>query len=211
MSIGSRLRAMIRQLALFLAALFSLAPALAQSPAAAPPPADVRVALDTGAGRILIAVHVAQAPATAANFLRYVDQKRLDGASFYRGVGSADYGFVQGGAQNDPKRILPPVKHEPTSQTGLTHDDGALSMARYAPGSATGDFFIVLGKMPGMDAHPEAAGDNQGFAVFAHVIEGMDVVKTILAAPKSPTAGEGVMKGQMLERPVTILTARRLP
>ena len=145
---------MIRQLALFLAALFSLAPALAQSPAAAPPPADVRVALDTGAGRILIAVHVAQAPATAANFLRYVDQKRLDGASFYRGVGSADYGFVQGGAQNDPKRILPPVKHEPTSQTGLTHDDGALSMARYAPGSATGDFFIVLGKMPGMDAHP---------------------------------------------------------
>ena len=201
---------MIRQLALFLAALFSLAPALAQSPAAAPP-ADVRVALDTGAGRILIAVHVAQAPATAANFLRYVDQKRLDGASFYRGVGSADYGFVQGGAQNDPKRILPPVKHEPTSQTGLTHDDGALSMARYAPGSATGDFFIVLGKMPGMDAHPEAAGDNQGFAVFAHVIEGMDVVKTILAAPKSPTAGEGVMKGQMLERPVTILTARRLP
>ncbi|AJR24587.1 MULTISPECIES: peptidylprolyl isomerase [Sphingobium] len=202
---------MIRQLALFLAALFSLAPALAQSPAAAPPPADVRVALDTGAGRILIAVHVAQAPATAANFLRYVDQKRLDGASFYRGVGSADYGFVQGGAQNDPKRILPPVKHEPTSQTGLTHDDGALSMARYAPGSATGDFFIVLGKMPGMDAHPEAAGDNQGFAVFAHVIEGMDVVKTILAAPKSPTAGEGVMKGQMLEQPVTILTARRLP
>ncbi|WP_025552013.1 peptidylprolyl isomerase [Sphingobium fuliginis] len=202
---------MIRQLALFLAALFSLAPALAQSPAAAPPPADVRVALDTGAGRILIAVHVAQAPATAANFLRYVDQKRLDGASFYRGVGSADYGFVQGGAQNDPKRILPPVKHEPTSQTGLTHDDGALSMARYAPGSATGDFFIVLGKMPGMDAHPEAAGDNQGFAVFAHVIEGMDVVKTILAAPKSPTAGEGVMKGQMLERPVTILTRAVFP
>src|SRR3546814_14949360 len=63
---------------------------------------------------------------------------------------------------NDPKRILPPIKHEPTSQTGLTHDDGALSMARYAPGSATGDFFIVLGKMPGMDAHPEAPGDNQG-------------------------------------------------
>src|SRR3546814_4875804 len=102
---------------------------------------------------------------------------------------------------NDPKRILPPIKHEPTSQTGLTHDDGALSMARYAPGSATGDFFIVLGKMPGMDAHPEAPGDNQGFAVFAHVVEGLDAVKTILAAPKSPTAGEGVMKGQMLEEP----------
>ena len=201
---------MIRQLALFLAACFCVAPALAQDAPAAPP-ADVRVALDTSAGRILIAVHVARAPVTAANFLHYVDQKRLDGTSFYRSVGSADYGFVQGGAQNDPRRLLPPIKHEPTSQTGLTHDDGALSMARYAPGSATGDFFIVLGKMPGMDAHPEAPGDNQGFAVFAHVVEGMDVVKAILAAPKSPTAGEGVMKGQMLEQPVKILTARRIP
>ena len=201
---------MIRQFALLLAAFFCLAPALAQDAPAAPP-ADVRVALDTSAGRILIAVHVARAPVTAANFLHYVDQKRLDGTSFYRSVGSADYGFVQGGAQNDPRRLLPPIKHEPTSQTGLTHDDGALSMARYAPGSATGDFFIVLGKMPGMDAHPEATGDNQGFAVFAHVVEGMDVVKAILAAPKSPTAGEGVMKGQMLEQPVKILTARRIP
>lgn len=200
---------MIRQFALLLAALFCLSPAAAQLPAA--PPADVRVALDTGAGRIVIAVHVAKAPVTAANFLRYVDQKRLDGTQFYRGVGTADYGFVQGGAQNDPKRILPPIVHEPTTRTGLTHDDGALSMARYAPGSATGDFFIVLGKMPGMDAHPEAAGDNQGFAVFAHVVEGLDVVKAIVAAPKSPTAGEGVMKGQMLEQPVKIITARRVP
>ncbi|EPR14604.1 peptidylprolyl isomerase [Sphingobium indicum IP26] len=201
---------MIRQLALFLAAFIAFTPAFAQT-APVPPPADVKVALETGSGRIVVAVHLAQAPVTAANFLRYVDQKRLDGTSFYRGVGSADYGFVQGGAQNDPKRILPPIKHEPTSQTGLTHDDGALSMARYAPGSAAGDFFIVLGKMPGMDAHPEAPGDNQGFAVFAHVVEGLDAVKTILAAPKSPTAGEGVMKGQMLEQPVKILTARRIP
>ncbi|MGC4252938.1 MAG: peptidylprolyl isomerase [Sphingobium sp.] len=196
---------MIRSIALLLLACLALAPASAQEA-----PTDVRVALDTSAGRIVIAVHAEKAPVTAANFLRYVDQKRLDGTSFYRGVGTADYGFVQGGAQNDPKRVLPPIRHEPTTQTGLTHDDGALSMARYEPGSATGDFFIVLGQMPAMDAQPEAPGDNQGFAVFAHVIEGMDVVKVILAAPKSPTKGEGVMKGQMLEAPVTILTARRM-
>jgi peptidyl-prolyl cis-trans isomerase A (cyclophilin A) len=201
---------MIRQLVLFILAFLCLAPAAAE-PSPAPGHADVRVALETSAGRIVIAVHVAKAPITAANFLRYADQKRLDGTLFYRAVGTADYGFVQGGAQNDPKRVLSPISHEPTTQTGLTHDDGALSMARYAPGSATGDFFIVLGKMPGMDAHPEAAGDNQGFAVFAHVVEGLDVVKAILAAPRSATAGEGVMKGQMLEQPVRILTARRLP
>lgn len=197
---------MIRQLLLLLLAAFTLSPAAAQTP-----PDDVRVALETSLGRIVIAAHPGKAPVTAGNFLKYVDQKRFDGALFYRGVGTADYGFVQGGAQNDPKRILPPISHEPTTQTGLTHDDGALSMARYAPGSATGDFFIVLGKMPAMDAQPQAAGDNQGFAVFAHVVEGMDVVRAILTQPKSPTAGEGVMKGQMLETPVKILTARRLP
>lgn len=206
---------MIRQLVLFAAALLTLSPVAAQTEPAAPPaPAsqDVRVVLDTSAGQIIVAVHADKAPVTAANFLKYVYQKRFDGTVFYRGVGAADYGFVQGGAQNDPKRILPPIRHEPTTQTGLTHDDGALSMARYAPGSATGDFFIVLGKMPGMDAQPQqASGDNQGFAVFAHVIEGMDVVKAILAAPKSPTAGEGVMKGQMLEAPIRIATARRVP
>ena len=201
---------MIRSLALLLAAFLSLSPAAAQT-AAADPAADPRVALETSAGRIVVTVHVSKAPITARNFLRYVDQRRFDGTAFYRGVGAADYGFVQGGAQNDPKRILPSIAHEPTSQTGLTHDQGALSMARYAPGSATGDFFIVLGKMPGMDAHPEAAGDNQGFAVFAHLVEGMEVVQSILAAPKSPTAGEGVMKGQMLEQPVKIVTARRIP
>ncbi len=201
---------MIRPLLLLLAALLGLSPAAAQTPQEAP--ADVRVALDTDAGRIVVTVHADKAPVTAANFLRYVDQKRFDGTLFYRGVGAADYGFVQGGTQNDPKRILPPIKHEPTTQTSLTHDDGALSMARYAPGSATGDFFIVLGKMPAMDAQPQqAGGDNQGFAVFAHVVEGMDVVKAILAAPKSATAGEGVMKGQMLAAPVKILTARRAP
>lgn len=201
---------MIRQLALLLA-FFITAPALAQVPAPAAPTSDVRVAMETDAGRIVIAVHLDKAPITAANFLKYVDQKRFDGTAFYRGVGAADYGFVQGGAQNDPKRVLPPIRHEPTTQTGLSHDDGALSMARYAPGSATGDFFVVLGKMPAMDAHPEAAGDNQGFAVFAHVVEGLDVVKATLIAPKSATKGDGVMKGQMLENPVKIITARRLP
>lgn len=201
---------MIRHAAFLFAAFLSLVPAAAQIPAS-PPAQDVQVALDTNAGRIIIAVHVAKAPVTARNFLRYVDQKRLDGTGFYRAVGTADYGFVQGGTQNDPARVLPPIAHEPTTKTGLTHDDGALSMARYAPGSATGDFFIVLGKMPSMDAQPASPGDNQGFAVFAHVVEGMDAVRSILSTPKSPTAGEGVMKGQMLQQPVRIVTARRLP
>ena len=77
------------------------------------------------------------------------------------------------------------------------------------PGSARGDFFILLGPQTYMDADPAKPGDNLGYAAFGHVVEGMDIVRRILAAPVSPTLGEGMMKGQMLAQPVKVLTARR--
>jgi peptidyl-prolyl cis-trans isomerase A (cyclophilin A) len=83
-------------------------------------------------------------------------------------------------------------------------------MARGAPGSAQGDFFIILGALNSLDANPSAPGDNQGFAVFGRVAEGMDVVKKILAAPVSATEGVGAMKGQMIAQPVPIKSARRM-
>ena len=176
----------------------------------APRPATVRVSLRTSEGPIVLELETERAPITAGNFLRYVDQKRLDGVTFYRATKVASgYGLIQGGARNDPKRALPPIAHEPTSKTGLSHVDGAISMARNAPGSASGDFFITIGAMPSMDADPAKPGDNLGFAVFGRVVEGMDVVHRILDAPTSPTEGEGVMRGQILAVPVRITTARR--
>jgi peptidyl-prolyl cis-trans isomerase A (cyclophilin A) len=83
-------------------------------------------------------------------------------------------------------------------------------MARYAPGSAQGDFFITVGDLKSMDADPARSGDNAGFAVFGRVVEGMDVVRRILASPTSPTEGEGVMKGQMLAPRIPIISARRV-
>ncbi|MCE7795196.1 peptidylprolyl isomerase [Sphingobium sufflavum] len=180
---------------------------------AKPSPKTLPVAIVTSAGTITIALEVERAPLTSANFLRYLDQKRLDGTSFYRAFTyptDPGTGLIQGGTRNDPKRILKPVPHEPTSKTGLTHDDGALSMARGAPGSADGDFFIILGRMEGLDANPAAGGDNQGYAVFGHVVEGMDVVRAIAGAAKNPHLGVGVMKGQMLASPVKILGTRRI-
>lgn len=177
-----------------------------------PQPGLVRVALVTDRGPIVLALESGRAPVTTANFLRYVDQKRLDGTGFYRASKVAPgFGLVQGGARNDPKRILKPIAHEPTSETRLTHEDGTISMARAEPGSASGDFFITLGAIPSMDANPAEPGDNQGFAAFGKVVEGMEIVRAILDAPTSPTEGEGLMRGQMLASPVTILSARRLP
>ncbi|QHL91851.1 peptidylprolyl isomerase [Sphingomonas changnyeongensis] len=186
----------------------------APPPATSPAPAPVRVTLQTALGPIVIEVDRARAPVTSANFLRYVDQKRLDGASFYRAAaspGSTEYGLVQFGLNPLPQRLLPPIAHEPTTRTGLTHLSGTISLARGAPGTGQGDFFIVVGDMPSLDADPKAAGDNQGYAAFGRVVEGMDVVRAVLAAPISPTLGSGSFRGQMLAAPVRITSARRVP
>ena len=203
---------LLAALALCLAAAPSLAQTAAPAVPATPQPAAVRVTLTTDDGPIVLAIESERAPITAGNFLRYVDQKRLDGTNFYRAARVADgYGLVQGGTRNDPKRTLKPIAHEPTSMTGLSHGDGTISMGREKPGTAAGDFFITVGEMKSMDADPAQPGDNAGFAAFGHVVEGMDVVRRILDAPKSPTAGEGVMQGQMLAPPIRIVTARRTP
>jgi peptidyl-prolyl cis-trans isomerase A (cyclophilin A) len=199
-----------------LAALIAATPAplFAQpSPPVAPQAAKedlVRVALDTEAGRIVIAVDRGHAPITAKNFLRYVDAKRLDGITFYRAMKLWEgTGLVQGGVR-DGAKLFPPIAHEPTSQTGLRHEDGTISMARAEPGSARCDFFITVGKIDGFDAGTKD-GDGLGYAAFGRVIEGMDVVRKLLAAPTSPTKGAELgMQGQLLEKPVKIVKATRV-
>lgn len=180
----------------------------APPPATAPKPALVRVLLTTEAGPITLALEKDRAPVTTANFLRYVDGRKLDGVTFYRAVKVGEgYGLVQFGTRNDPKRTFPGITHETTTTTGLSHVDGALSMAMAKPGTAAGDFFVVVGDITSMDAHDA----DPGFAVFGRVAEGMDVVRSILLAPTSPTLGDGVMKGQMLAPGIKVLSARRIP
>jgi peptidyl-prolyl cis-trans isomerase A (cyclophilin A) len=188
----------------------ALAQGAAQSGAATPVPASVKVVLKTSLGDIVLAVETQRAPITAANFLRYVDQRRLDGSEFYRSVAvdaDGQYGLIQGGLRGNPKRVLKPIAHESTAVTGLSHVSGAISMARAEPGTATADFFIVIGDLVALDAQPN--GGDPGYAVFGQVVDGMDVVHLIFGQPRSPTAGQGAMRGQMLAVPVKILTARR--
>ena len=206
---------MINRIALVMACLaapLSAQPAVTSSPVQAPAPQEdlVPVAIDTSVGRIVVALDRGRASITTANFLRYVDAHRLDGIYFYRAMRTgAEAGLVQAGVR-DSSTLFPPIAHEPTSQTGLSHVDGALSMARFAPGSATADFSIMVGPQFYLDAGPGSGGDGLGYAVFGRVVEGMDVVRRILAAPTSPTEGEGPMRGQMLSPRIRISAVRRL-
>jgi len=211
---------MLTRIALLLIA-FAAAPAFAQNTTpgdlTGPPVATadlVPVEIDTSLGRIVIALDRLHAPITTANFLRYVDAHRLDGETFYRAMhmpaaNGADGGLVQFGVRSDVRKLFPKIADEPTSKTGLKNVAGAISMARNAPNSAQADFFILASDTPGFDAGANP-NDPDGFAVFGHVVEGMDVVMKILAAPTSPTLGEGVMKGQMLDPPVKIIKAARV-
>jgi len=213
-------------LAAFLAPLvLSLSPAVAQeappapiAPAAAATPAPVPVeyvyvALTMPQGVVTLALDKTHAPLTTANFLIYVDSKKMDGAVFYRAMHldhDPQQGLLQGGVRNGAN-LLPPVAHEPTSKTGISHVAGTVSMARFAVGTAQADFLILLSDMTSLDAEAGSQGKDPGagFAAFGHVASGMDVVKAIWNLPRSATKGEGVMKGQILESDVKILTARR--
>jgi peptidyl-prolyl cis-trans isomerase A (cyclophilin A) len=190
-------------------------PAVSSSPAPTSvpaPPVTVPVVMHTALGDIVLALEQSRAPVTVNNFLRYVDDKRFDGVVFYRAMKLDDdgqYGIIQGGLRGNPKRVFKPIAHEPTTASGLSHTNGAISMARADPGTANADFFIVIGDLVSLDAQPDK--NDPGYAVFGHVTEGMDVVHAILDQPRSEDAGEGVMKGQMIAMPVKILTVRRAP
>jgi peptidyl-prolyl cis-trans isomerase A (cyclophilin A) len=173
--------------------------------------AKPRVAIQTGHGLIVVELEAVKAPITSANFLRYVDAQKYDGGAFFRASrtpGVRGAGTIQ--AATSPRaRKFRPIAHESTQLTGLRHRAGTISMGRNAPGSATSDFFICASAQPYLDAHPRAPGDNQGFAAFGTVVEGMAVVRKILALPTTGKTSMPEMKGQIIDPPVPILSMKR--
>src|SRR5262245_18204814 len=181
-------------------------PALQQNPL---------VIFETEKGSIEIEVDSTHAPTTAANFLKYVDGGFYAGGSVNRAVRpdnttrhDVEIQVVQ--FQMNPARQpgrFPPIASERTSVTGLRHLDGALSMARNGPDTATASFSIVIGDQPEMDFGWRRNADGQGFAVFGRVIRGMDVVRAIQA---SPTGSSGPYGTESLAPPIKVLgTSRR--
>ena len=185
---------------------------LSQATTAAAPP--VLVVFETELGKITMEVDVAHAPITGANFLKYVDGKFYDGGVVNRAVRpdnttrhDVEIQVIQ--IQIDPARRreqFAPIPMERTSATGLKHLNGAISMARSGPDTATASFSIVIGDQPEMDFGGKRNADGQGFAVFGRVVDGMDVVKKIQA---SSTGERGAYGTETLEPPIKILKAAR--
>lgn len=167
------------------------------------------VIIETVLGNIVVEIDLQHAPVTAANFLKYIDEKRYKKASFYRTVrmdnqpdNDIKIQVIQGGLGFEESSFeLDPIVHETTKTTGLLHKDGTISMARNKPGSASSEFFICIGDQPELDFNGKRNPDGQGFAAFGHVIDGMDVVREIQKQPDN---------AQMLKSAVQIIDVRRL-
>jgi peptidyl-prolyl cis-trans isomerase A (cyclophilin A) len=193
-------------------ALLAVACATA-APLAGQPRANVLVVFETAKGNIEIEVD-ARAPLSAANFLKYVDGGFYDGGTINRAVRPDNtvrhdveiqvIQFQIARARRGDQ--FPPVPMERTSVTGLKHVDGAVSMARSGPDTATGSFSIVIGDQPEMDFGGKRNADGQGFAVFGRVVKGMDVVKAIQASPTGPAGPYGT---ESLNPPIAIVKASR--
>jgi len=157
---------------------------------------------------------VAPAPVTAANLLKYVDGKFFDGGVVNRAVRpdnttrkDVEIQVIQfQSAAARSREEFPPIPLERTSVTGLRHTDGAVSMARDGPDTATSSFFITIGDQPSLDFGAARNPDGQGFAVFGRVVGGMDVVKKIHA---SNTAAAGDYGTETLDPLIRALSAAR--
>lgn len=148
-----------------------------------------RVLIRTSLGSMEVEIDTVKAPTTAQNFLRYVDQGAYRGGRFHRTVrhdnqpeDKVKIEVIQGGLDSLRVKDFPPIPLERTSQTGLSHQDGTISMARDGPDTATSDFFICVGNQPALDFGGKRNPDGQGFAAFGRVVRGMDVVRQIQTA-----------------------------
>jgi len=169
------------------------------SPASTPagPP---QILIQTSLGDITLALDPRRAPQTVDNFLRYVKEGHYDGTVFYR----VAPGFViQAGSYDADVHYRSVHDNIPLeANNGLKNLRGTIAMARQEdPNTANAEFFINLADNADLDHHADDPGNNSGYAVFGHVVSGMDVVDKIAAVP---LGDHGPMPGAAPVDPVVI-------
>ncbi len=166
------------------------------------------VRLDTTAGPITIELYEDKAPKSVANFLQYLDSGFYNGTQFHRVIS----GFmIQGGGfdqSGQRKATRAPIQNE--ADNGLKNKRGTLAMARTSnPHSATAQFFVNLVDNRNLDF----TGKNSrgwGYAVFARVTDGMNVVDNIARERTSSQRLNGMMARDVPQVPILITKAYRL-
>ncbi len=169
------------------------------------------IEITTKFGTIEAELYPDKAPKSVAAILSYIDSGFYENTSFYRVLndnnqpsGTGGPTLIQGGlwsTKNKQAAALPRLPHETTQQTGLHHEDGTLSLARQAPGTASSEFFICIGDQRGFDYGGTNNPDGQGYAAFGKVVKGMDVVNRINQQP---------FDGELFNPKVDILKIERL-
>jgi len=162
----------------------------------------ILVVISTSKGDIKVDLNQKKAPATVANFLKYVKDKHYDGTVFHRVI----KGFmIQGGGLDEKlhekSAAYPPVKNE--HDNGLKNLTGTVAMARTNdPDSATCQFFINTKDNAFLDRPP-------GYTVFGKVVKGMDVVRKIEGIKtESKPSGDGVVLRDVPAEAVVIKSIR---
>ena len=149
--------------------------------------AHPKVKLTTSVGEITIQLNPEKAPISSANFLTYVKEGFYNGTIFHRVI----KGFMAQGGGFDTsfhqKDVLAPIENE--ADNGLKNTRGSIAMARTnVPNSATAQFFINYKDNDFLN-HTGKNASGWGYAVFAEVIEGMDVVDKMATEPTGTRNG----------------------
>lgn len=156
-----------------------------------------RVRVTTSMGQFVIELAPERAPLTVANFLRYVREGHYTDTLIHRVVGNF---VIQGGGHAASDMQLKP-SHDPVvneSGNGLQNKRGAVGLARSdSPHSGNAQFYVDIADNSDLD--PLAT--RWGYAVFGHVVEGMDVVDRIGAVA---TGSVGPFKSDAPLKPIII-------
>ena len=150
-----------------------------------------KVVLSTDAGEVVIELYEDKAPLTVRNFMAYVEAGHYDNTVFHRVIGNL---LVQGGAYTPDYRLKPDrgfIRSEANNR--LRNLRGTVTAARRAndPNSAGAQFFINVVDNPQFDFVSAADAKSQGYTVFGHVVEGMEVIDGMRNAKVGPRAGIG--------------------
>ena len=145
----------------------------------------MKVLFETTKGNITIKLETEKAPKTCANFVEYVKNGHYDGTIFHRVIKKF---MIQGGgmdAQMNEKQSNAPIENE--ANNGLQNKVGSVAMARTSdPHSASAQFFINVADNDFLN-FTSPTTNGWGYAVFAEVIEGLDIVKEIEAVKTGRT------------------------